>query len=355
MSASPATPFPARPLARRWLGPALAVTGALVIVALVGRAGPSAVWQALARVGPGFAAILVAPLGGLVLHCWGWLSLMPAARRPSLPIAIGAYIAAQAGDELAMGIGGEPLKALVVPGSGRARAAATVVLDNAAQLIALGIFLLVVALLASAWSALVPIGLGLAAAGLALPRVLADLLRRTSDRVRWPWLRRLARIAGLAGRAFHARPRRMLAAVGLHLFGRVWIIPEMALALLLLRSSAGPAVLLGSVSVAASVVGAFIPGQAGVVEAALAASGALLGMEPSTVMALALLRRIRGMVWIALGLLLAGKVIEHGRSEAAASRGVAGLESVTKDAIPGRRASATCGPLTARPSGSSSA
>jgi hypothetical protein len=269
--------------------------------------------QALARVGPGFIAILIAPLGGMVLHCWGWLSLMPASARPSPRAGLAAYIAAQAGDELGAGIGGEPMKALVMPAHRRARAAATVALDNAAQLMALGLFLLAAAFVVCRSSVLALAGLGLAAAGLTLPLALPGLLQRATRGSRHARIRRLARVGRQAGLALRTRPRRMLASVALHLLGKSWIIPEMALALFLLRAPAGLALALGPAAVGAAVLGAFIPGQVGAVEAALAATGTALGMDLSTIMALALLRRIRGAVWIGLGFLLMGKVIDHGR------------------------------------------
>jgi len=297
----------------RWLASGLAATGVLVIFFLVWRVGPHAVLRALASVGPGFIAILIAPLGGMALHCWGWLSLLPASSRPSPRAALAAYVAAQAGDELGAGIGGEPLKVLVMPDKRRARAAATLALDNAAQLMALGIFMLTAALVIFRSSILAVAGLGLAAAGLAVPLVLPGMLRRATRGSRWPWVRRLARIGGLTSLALRARPRRMLAGVLLHLLGKAWIIPEMAIALFLLKAPPGLALALGSASVAGSVLGAFIPGQVGAIEAALAAAGGALGMEPTAVMAVALLRRIRGAAWIGLGFLLAGKVIERGR------------------------------------------
>jgi uncharacterized membrane protein YbhN (UPF0104 family) len=105
----------------------------------------------------------------------------------------------------------------------------------------------------------------------------------------------------------------VLGSVLLHLAGKLWIVAEMALLLALLGFSPTLAPWLGAASVLASVVGAAIPGQMGAVEAAVFAACTALGVDAPTAMALVLLRRLRGVLWIALGLLLTRMVLAHGK------------------------------------------
>jgi hypothetical protein len=134
---------------------------------------------------------------------------------------------------------------------------------------------------------------------------------------RSPQLRRYRSVAWLVGTLDVARDtmrtRRMLASVLLHGLGKTWIVPEIALTLALMGSRPVAALWLAPMSVLGSLLGTAIPGQAGTVEAALAAGGAMVGLDPATVMALALLRRARTIGWVIAGILLVRKVIRYGR------------------------------------------
>jgi hypothetical protein len=123
----------------------------------------------------------------------------------------------------------------------------------------------------------------------------------------------LARALDAAQKTMRMHPRRVLGSVLLHGLGKAWIVPEMALTLVLLQARPSAALWLAPASVLGSLLGTAIPGQAGAVEAALAAGGAIVGLDPATVMALALLRRARTIFWIAVGALFVRKVIEHGQ------------------------------------------
>jgi uncharacterized membrane protein YbhN (UPF0104 family) len=106
----------------------------------------------------------------------------------------------------------------------------------------------------------------------------------------------------------------------LHGLGKAWIVPEMALALKLLGVSWSAALWLAPMSVLGSMLGTMIPGQAGAVEAALALGGTLAGVDPATVMALAVLRRLRTGFWIVVGGVLVRRVIKEGQRPERASR-----------------------------------
>jgi hypothetical protein len=90
-----------------------------------------------------------------------------------------------------------------------------------------------------------------------------------------------------------------------HYLGKLWIVADFALWLwLVAHASWHSSALLGLVGTVASVLGAPIPGQLGVMEAALGGSAAWVGLGASTLLSVAVLRRARGLLWIALGALL---------------------------------------------------
>ena len=322
MSPSTALSRDSRRGVSRWLGYALAVLGLLVIFALISRAGPFAVLHAISRVGAGFLLILLAPIVGMVLHCWGWLVLLPRAARPTPTIALCAYVAAQAGDELGAGVAGEPLKLLVACKAFRTRAAVALAVDNASQVTALGGFMLAAS---CTLLVMVPVprsgahvllafaGTLLAGLGVLLPLLVAGVIRRAPCLRSYGWSIRLAHTLNATRVFMRRRPGKVFGSVLLHGLGKAWIVAEMALALALLGAMPSAALWLAPMSVLGSLLGTMIPGQAGAVEAALAMGGAVAGVDPATVMALAVLRRLRTGLWIVVGALLVRKLFEPAR------------------------------------------
>jgi membrane associated rhomboid family serine protease len=71
--------------------------------------------------------------------------------------------------------------------------------------------------------------------------------------------------------------------------------------------SAAPA--LAFASTLGSLIGAPVPGQVGAVEGSVAAIGHVLGLSLSTVVAVLLLRRLRTMLRVLVGLLLARRLV----------------------------------------------
>jgi hypothetical protein len=97
-----------------------------------------------------------------------------------------------------------------------------------------------------------------------------------------------------------------VSAFAAHYVGKLWLLVELGLGLYLL----GQPVLgvVGKLTLAwlgAAALGAPVPGQLGVVEAALVQTGVALGIALPSLLALALIRRLRSMLWVVLGLLLA--------------------------------------------------
>jgi hypothetical protein len=248
-------------------------------------------WRAVAHdirhVGAGASLLLLAPVVGNFVHMVGWRGLLPARARPGLGRSLAIFLASQAGNELGLGVLGESLKVSEFPSEHRAAAWRAMLLDNLTALAALLAVVLSIALF-----------LGGIASQHALPRSVAlGVLVGLG-------------VASLAGLGIWARkssgsPQPVLLAFAAHYAGKLWIVAEFALALALLgtvtlRSSA----VLGLVSTLASAVGAAIPGQLGVLEAALKGSAASCGIGACTLVSVALLRRARSMLWVALGALL---------------------------------------------------
>jgi hypothetical protein len=288
------------------------------LVVLLRRVGAEPVLRSIERVGPNFVWVLVVPVIGMVLHCCGWLVLLPKALRPRPAMALAAYVASQAGDELGAGVAGEPLKALVFRPRLRSSTLVALALDNGTNIAATALVLAGAACLPWASTSLVSArtcawagATSFAVVLLAVLFILVAPLRRWG--VGSGRLARFVRLLDVARTALLSRPRLVLGSVLLHLAGKLWIVAEMALLLALLGFSPTLAPWLGAASVLASVVGAAIPGQMGAVEAAVFAACTALGVDAPSAMALVLLRRLRSGLWIAMGLLLTRMVLAHGK------------------------------------------
>jgi hypothetical protein len=240
-------------------------------------------------------------------------------------IAFAAYVASQAGNELGAGVAGEPLKALVFHPRVRSRTLVALGLDNGTHIAATALLLAGAAFLPWSASSMVSAHACACAGATSLAVVLAAVLAiviapvsrfdRGNGRVaRW------ARLLLAARTALLSHPRLVLGSVLLHLVGKLWIVAEMALLLALLGLNPMLAPWLGAASMLASVLGAPIPGQMGVVESAVFAACTAWGVDAPTAMALVLLRRLRGGVWIALGLALTKRVLARGRNEGLPTR-----------------------------------
>jgi hypothetical protein len=335
-----------------WLSVALLAAGAAALVVLLRRVGAEPVLRSIERVGPNFVLVLVAPVVGMVLHCCGWLVLLPKSLRPRPAIAVATYVASQAANELGAGVAGEPLKALVFHPNVRSRAIVPLALDNGTFIASTALCLVGAAFLP--WAAKSPMGAhtcawagatSLAAVlGVALLILVAPLRRWSARSGR---LARFARILEAARTALLAQPRLVLGSVLLHLAGRLWIVAEMALLLALLGVSPMLAPWLGAASLVASVLGTAIPGQMGVVEATVFAACVALGVDAPTAMALVLLRRLRSGAWIAFGLILARMVLGHGKScpdfasRPVRERATSGSRSASLAGLPARSATST--------------
>jgi hypothetical protein len=188
--------------------------------------------------------------------------------------AYAAFIAAQGINELGFSVLGEPLKVMVLPAGARSAGVRAVVADNLAALAAL---FAVIATLAQ---------LGVAAAPLLALSII--ILRRVQDE-RWSGL---------------------LAAFLAHYLGKLWLVVEIGLGLHFLGEPVlGASAQLALAWLGAAALGAPVPGQLGVVEAALLHAGATLGIASTSLVTLALIRRLRSLLWTLIGLGLAARIV----------------------------------------------
>jgi hypothetical protein len=230
-------------------------------------------WSTSVSLGAPLALLLALPAVSNFVKMLGWRGLIPREHRPPLLRAYAAFIGAQGINELGFAVLGEPVKVLVLPGEARAAGARAVIADNLAALAAL---FAVIATLAR---------LGIAAVPLLL--LLFIVLRRVREQ---SW-------------------SALLAAFLAHYVGKLWLVVEIGLGLYFLGEPAfRHAGQLGLAWLGAAAVGAPVPGQLGVVEAALVHAGGVLGVSAPSLVALALIRRLRSLLWLLLGLLLAARL-----------------------------------------------
>ena len=270
------------PRAWRWLRALwsllLLAAGAWLLSSVARAAEWRRAWSEGLSLGAPLLLLLALPAVSHFVKMLGWRALIPAPLRPPLPLAYAVFVAAQGVNELGFTVLGEPLKVMVLPPGERAAGVRAVVADNLAALAAL---FAVMATLAR---------LGLWAAPLLLVAVV--VLSRVRQQ-RWPGL---------------------LAAFVAHFLGKLWLVVEIGLGLYFLGQPvlhvAAP---LGLAWLGAAAVGAPVPGQLGVVEAALLHAGAALGVAAPSLITLALIRRLRGLVWLLIGLVLAARIVKKAR------------------------------------------
>ncbi|HYJ09864.1 MAG TPA: hypothetical protein VEX18_12670 [Polyangiaceae bacterium] len=239
-----------------------------------------AAWAAGLGVGAPVLVLLALPAVSHFIKMLGWRALLPREHRPPLSRAYAAFVAAQGVNELGFSVLGEPLKVMVLSAEGRAAGVKAVVTDNLAALAAL---FAVIATLAQLGVAALPV--------LALSLI---ILRRMQSE----------RLSGV------------LTAFLAHYLGKMWLLVELGLGLHFLGQPS--LVATGQLALAclgAAAVGAPVPGQLGVVEAALLHAGGMLGIATSSLVTLALIRRLRSLLWIAIGFALAIRITRHKTGE----------------------------------------
>ena len=304
---------------KSWALPVLLVLASSFVLL---RSGSRVTWGELAaewsRGGPALVLVFLAPAVGNALHMFGWRLLFLAEQRPRLWRAYRAFVAAQAGNEIGLGVMGEPVKVVALPRQHRDAAVAALVMDNATSAVALVAFFaslaaFVLALsphsslprqaaMASVVGAAALLGLGLALwRGKRVASWASSFLRRGKG----AHFRERARGTFAACRRLLAeRPGAVAGAVTLHYLGKLWMLAEMLLVMHLLGcGSLRGGVLFSLASALGSLAGAPVPGQVGVLEASLLSTSEAAGVSLAAAIAIAVLRRARGALWILLGAL----------------------------------------------------
>ena len=243
---------------------------------------------ALHRAGPGVLLLFLAPAVGNFVHMLGWRALLSRDVRPRIGRAFRIFVAAQAGNEFGLGVLGEVVKITAFARERRTEATQAVVLDNVSSLAALIAVCASVAGLLCRSCGRTNVGFSVGAIGivcvLVLPFGIIAILR---------WRKTLTRPTAGFLIAFIA-----------HYLGKLWLVAELAFALgLVATASLRSSATLALASIIASTIGAPVPGQMGVVEVALSASANLAQLSQPTVLTVSVLRRIRSLLWILLGVL----------------------------------------------------
>jgi putative membrane protein len=312
----------------RGLKGALLTLGLALLAVILWRAGPGAVMEVLRPVGWGVAVLVLAYLPVWVLDTLGWRFAFPAdSRRVPLLRLLGIRLTGEAFNVLTptLDLGGEAVKALLLTREGipTAQALASVIVAKTTLAVAevlfllggLGVALQIFALpepvRRGAGLTLLLGGLGVGAFLLLQRRGLfgwvAGLLRRLGLARRF-WREQAPTVAALDEvlRAYYARPGRGALSVGFHLMG--WLAGTAEVALILwfldLPVTAATAVALEAGHQLARAASFFIPAKLGTQEGGSVILFSALGFPAALGVAVSLLRRVREMAWVALGLLL---------------------------------------------------
>ncbi|HMI84573.1 MAG TPA: lysylphosphatidylglycerol synthase transmembrane domain-containing protein [Polyangiaceae bacterium] len=311
---------PKERIARRlksWVLPVLLLVASIVVLL---RSSSHVTWAQLAaecgKAGPALILVFLAPAVGNALHMLGWRLLFHSEQRPRPWHAYRAFVAAQAGNELGLGVMGEPVKVAALPRKHREAAVAAMVMDNVTGAVALVAFFLSLGgfvLALSPHSSLArraAIGSGVGTAVLLAIGLILWRARRAAPFL--PSFLQHGKVAHFLERAgstvfacrqlIAQRPGAVAGAVGLHYLGKLWMVIEMLLVMHLLGcGSLRGGVLFSLASAVGSLAGAPVPGQVGVLEASLLSTSEAAGVSLAAGIAIAVLRRTRGGLWILMG------------------------------------------------------
>jgi putative membrane protein len=300
------------------------LAGLGLTVLLIAAQGAAEVAGALELAGWSALALGLAHLGTLLADTLGWRALLwPPHRRPLSSLLVKRWISMSINGLLPVAqVGGEFVRARLLARSGTPAptAGASVVVDLTAGLVtqiafaALGIVLLVQQL--GHRGELLDLTLGLALFGLLLlafaliqRRGLFALLARPVERLaRGPaWRALIGNAAALDAEVAlrYRRPRALALCAAWRALGWLAGGVEIWLAFLVLGQPVGlaEAIVLESIGQAARSAGFVIPGGLGVQEGGILISGVWLGLAPEVVLAAALLKRARELVYGVPGLI----------------------------------------------------
>lgn len=300
------------------------VAGLGLLVFMVVRVGPMHLWAEMVRGGPVLLLLLPVSFAWFALNTWGWRLAVDAPAPAALLLK--TYVAAEAVNNLTplMALGGEPLKLVLL----RRRVVADVVIasvigDNVVHALSAPFFMVAGLALgahafkiehmlltgitaATALTGLMAVGLWIAG-GRGLGGVLSRGIARRLEKTNPCWVEEADRADERTRIFLSGHSWRFWASLGLHLGGRVlgaieaWLVMA---ALGVPLSFAAAMFLISVAHVGVNLVFSFIPSQVGVQETAACLIFSAIGLDPASALALMLIRRVRGFLWIGIGLAL---------------------------------------------------
>ena len=308
---------------------AAALGGILLFAYAIRSVGWTNVVSGVSRVGWGLVPILL--LAGLrfVLRAAAWRLCMPVQSRLSLAQSFVAYLAGDSvGNVTPLGLlASEPTKVFLIRHHLATRAAASsLAVDfvtysiSAVTMIAVGLAVLLASVpLTVGWREVIAGVLVAIAVGVVVVLRVAGGTWKSSRGERPPWRARLAslRQSVLASSAGH--PSRLWGAFGFDLMFQVAAVTEVYLTLQWLLPG-GPsvreAVMFSALDRAVIIAFKFVPFRLGIDEASSGGMAVLLGWPAATGVALALVKKVRSVAWVIVGLIF---IAAHPSQEAPAT------------------------------------
>jgi hypothetical protein len=290
----------------------------MLVLLFAWRVGISAIGRELSRLGPSAILILVPYAVGTSIAALPWARLLPTALRPGLGATVASRFAASGSNALLpfFGVAGEPTRLLWLPPAARARGLAAIVVDRVLYNSASALLLLCAAFAASATrlstnlrtaagaiavlTLLVTVGGGWivarAGVGQKLSRILRKLLGGSRDQ------RFGADVDRALQQSLTGNHAALASGLLLHFMGRVALAAETYVALRSLQAPAtlADALVLATAPIASALFASSIPSQLGVQEGVLTLTCHALGLSTVLGITLALLVRLRQLVFVSL-------------------------------------------------------
>ena len=301
---------------RHLLTVACTLVGAVLFAYVVRNTGVADILEGIQRVGWGLVAVLA--LAGLrfAIRAACWRMCMPAGTRLSFGQALSAFLAGDAvGSVTPLGLlASEPTKVLLTRHHlATGESVASLAVENliyTASVVAMVVIGLTVVLATVPLTAVWRVGIVAALAGVLVAGSVGFwLLRGTWDASRGQrprWRERLAavRLAVVGFSAGH--PERLWRAFALELLFHALAVLEVFLTLQWLLGDASPtlahAIVFEALNRVMTVAFKFVPFRIGVDEALSGALAPVLALNPAAGVSLAVVRKVRGLFWSAIGL-----------------------------------------------------
>jgi len=324
------------PGARRRLRQFFFLLGLLLFALLIYRLNPRDLWQHLQTIGYKFIFILLVSFLCYLFYSWAWeIFLKGLSKRVRYGDILKIKIVGEAVNfitPLSWG-GGDPVRILLlkdhIPVN---EGTASVVVDRTLNNLAVALFMLIGVFftflnftLPPSLEIGLPLGLAVILLGSAFLYVRAheglfqfflDLAvkLRLKKSFSEATLKNVAEIDGHISRFYKMNKAGFVAAFGLHFLGRLCAVAEIYLAAWFLGQALTwtESYLLASMTVLVNMIFVFVPGGIGVLEGAFAGIFAVMHRDPAVGGAIQIVRRLRMVFWIVVGLILMAMLKKQG-------------------------------------------